>query len=231
MGASIDHSGTGGVTDDGNSSLGHACRSSRGLAPVIAGAALAILATAIAGPATASDLERAEEIVQGKCFICHGIDGESSSPVFPRLAGQNAEYVARQLGDYQSGRRKSTTMAPMVDGLTAADFKALGAWFESRKPHAHPVEDRELAVAGRSVYERGNPASGVVACGGCHGPRGEGTRTLPRLAGQHAKYTEKQLRAFGSRERTNDNAVMHAIASRLTEAEVKAVASYLSGLD
>lgn len=187
------------------------------------------LACGAAG-AAAQDEKRAEEIVQGKCFLCHGADGESSSPVFPRLAGQNAAYVARQLADYKSGRRKNTTMQPMVEDLSAADFAALGAWYASRPTHSHEVADPELAKAGRAVYLGGNPASGVPACAGCHGPAAQGSDALPRLAGQHAQYVETQLRLFGKRERTNDNALMHAIASKLTELETKAVAAYLSGL-
>ncbi|GAB4036781.1 MAG: c-type cytochrome [Rubrivivax sp.] len=182
------------------------------------------------GPAAAADLARAEEIVQAKCFICHGVDGESSSPVFPRLAGQNEAYVARQLRDYQSGKRVSTTMQPMVADLNEADFAALGRYFASRPTHTHQVEDTELAQVGAFVYKRGNPWTGVAACAGCHGPSGYGTSALPRLAGQHAQYTEKQLREFGSRARTNDNAVMHSIASKLSELELRAVAAYLSGL-
>jgi cytochrome c553 len=178
-----------------------------------------------------ADDKRAEEIVQGKCFICHGADGESSSPVFPRLAGQHARYIERQLADYKSGKRASSTMKPMVDDLSAADFKALGAYFEARKPQAHKVDDPELAQVGRFVFVRGNPYSGVAACAGCHGAKGDGTETLPRLAGQHAQYTENQLRAFNKRERTNDNAVMHSIASKLSELELKSVAAYISGLE
>jgi cytochrome c553 len=181
-------------------------------------------------PARAADLARAEEIVQGKCFICHGADGESSSPVFPRLAGQHSGYVARQLADYKAGKRKSSTMQPMVEDLTPEDFKQLGVWFETRKPQAHKVEDPELAQVGRFIFQRGNPYSGVAACAGCHGAQGLGTETLPRLAGQHVQYTKNQLKAFNKRERTNDNAVMHGIAAKLNELEMKAVASYISGL-
>lgn len=181
-------------------------------------------------PSRATDATRAEEIVQGKCFICHGADGESSSPVFPRLAGQHAGYVARQLADYRSGKRVSTTMQPMVSDLAPADFNALGKYFETRPPQKHKVDDTELAQMGRFIYLRGNPYSGVPACSGCHGPQGHGTETLPRLAGQHAQYTENQLKQFNKRERTNDNAVMHSIAVKLTELEVKAVAAYVSGL-
>jgi len=179
----------------------------------------------------ADDKARAEEIVQGKCFICHGADGESSSPLFPRLAGQHARYIERQLADYKSGKRTSSTMKPMVEDLSPADFKALGAYFEARKPQAHKVDDPELAQVGRFVFMRGNPYSGVAACAACHGATGGGTETLPRLAGQHAMYTENQLRAFNKRERTNDNAVMHSIASKLSELELKSVAAYVSGLE
>jgi cytochrome c553 len=196
----------------------------------LAAPAIAALAVLVAPAPAAADLKRAQEIVEGKCFICHGVDGESSSSVFPRLAGQNAQYLARQLADYASGRRKSAQMQPMVEGLTSSDFLALGQFYESRPVHQHAIEDHELALVGRFIYARGNPYAGVPACAGCHGANGQGTAQLPRLAGQHAAYTERQLRQFNQRERSNDNAVMHTIASKLTELETKAVASYISGL-
>lgn len=181
--------------------------------------------------AKADEAQRAEEIVQGKCFVCHGADGASSRPVFPRLAGQHARHVERQLVDYKAGRRRSSAMQPMVEDLSAADFKALGVYFETRKPQAHKVEDADLAQVGRFVFLRGNPYTGVAACSSCHGPTGGGTETLPRRAGQHAQYIENQLEAFNKRERSNDNAVMHAIASKLSEFELKAVSAYISGLN
>lgn len=188
------------------------------------------LVTTLLPAARAADLTRAVEIVEGKCFICHGTDGESSSPVFPRLAGQHASYVARQLADYQSGKRKNDTMQSMVSDLSADDMRLLGMYFESKPAQKHAVADPELAQVGRFVYNRGNPFSGVAACANCHGAAGHGTDKLPRLGGQHAAYVENQLKAFSKRERTNDNAVMHTIASKLTELELKAVASYISGL-
>jgi cytochrome c553 len=193
---------------------------------VAASALLLLSGTAHAAP----DVARGEEIVQGKCFICHGAGGESSSPVFPRLAGQNASYVARQLADYKSGKRKSSTMQPMVEDLSADDFMALGAYFASRPTVVHAIEDADLAQMGRFIFQRGNPYSGVASCATCHGADAHGTDVLPRLAGQHAQYTENQLKQFNKRERTNDNAVMHGIASKLTELELKAVAAYISGL-
>jgi cytochrome c553 len=190
---------------------------------------MALVTSLAALPSQAADAARADEIVQGKCFICHGADGESASPAFPRLAGQHAAYLARQLADYKSGKRKSSTMQPMVEDLSDEDFKALGAYFEKRAPQPHPVADAELAQMGRLIFQRGNPYSGVAACATCHGAQGHGTATLPRLAGQHAQYIENQLKAFNKRERTNDNAVMQGIAAKLTELELKAVASYISG--
>jgi cytochrome c553 len=193
-------------------------------------AAIAAGASLLAASTWAADHSRAVQIVEEVCSVCHGSDGESGSPAFPRLAGQHAVYVERQLRDYKSGKRKSRAMSAMVEDLKEEDFKALGAYFESRATHKHEIEDPDLAGVGRFVFTRGNPFSGVPACSACHGNNGAGTDKLPRLAGQYAEYVERQLKAFDKRERTNDNAVMHGIASKLTELEVKAVASYVSGL-
>lgn len=189
-----------------------------------------VLLLALACVCRAADDPRAAEIVQGKCFICHGADGESASALFPRLAGQHAAYIARQLADYKAGRRKSDTMRPMVEDLSADDFAALGRYFESRKPVVFVHGDSELAQEGQRVFVRSGPDSSTPSCASCHGFNAHGTESLPRLAGQHASYIENQLKMFHSRERTNDNAVMHAVASRLTETEIRAVAAYVSGL-
>lgn len=192
-----------------------------------------MLALFVAAPSSAADaalIERAEKIVHAKCFICHGIEGETSSQAFPRLAGQHAQYLARQLADFQAGRRKSGTMEPMVIDLTAEDFAALGVYFESRPAEPHPVADDALARSGREIFVSGKPAAGVAACASCHGPRGHGTDTLPRLAGQHALYIENQVRAFARRERKAEGTAMQAIAAGLSDADVKAVALYISGM-
>ncbi len=183
---------------------------------------------ALAGEAPAADLERARQIVSGRCFLCHGMSGESSSEVFPRLATQNATYLAKQLKDFQTGSRKGTTMNTMVAGLTDAEMADLGAFFAAQKADPHPPADAELGAVGRYLYARGNPYSGVAACAGCHGPAAHGTQTLPRLAGQQAPYLEGQLKEFNKRSRTNDHAVRHAIASKLTELEIKALAEFLA---
>lgn len=192
--------------------------------------ALIAASFAAATAAQASESARAAEIVQSQCAICHGPEGESSTPVFPRLAAQHADYVARQLADFQAGRRKSPVMEPMVKDLSPGDMQAIGRWFESRQARVHNVADPALFSQGREVYQRGLPAKGVPACKKCHGLEGEGTDTLPRVGGQHAQYLEAQLRAFSARTRTNDNMVMQTIAARISDDELRAVASYISGL-
>lgn len=190
--------------------------------------AVALVIFAGAAAAQAPDLERARKIVAGTCFLCHGVDGESSSELFPKLGAQHAAYLEKQLANFKSGARRSETMAPMVRDLSTADFSSLGAYFAGKPATANEVKDAELVAVGRYVYAQGNRWSGVAACQGCHGPAGHGTEALPRLAGQNALYLENQLKQFNTRARTNDNDVMHAIAAKLTELETKAVAEFLS---
>jgi cytochrome c553 len=196
------------------------------LAPKLTAFAAALL---FATAAAAADLDKARRLVSGRCFLCHGMNGESSSEVFPRLATQNPTYLAKQLRDFQAGRRKGTTMNEMAAGLSESDISDLAAFFAAQTAEPHPPSDAKLAAAGRDLYARGNPASGVASCASCHGADAHGTDTLPRLAGQQAPYLEGQLRQFNKRERTNDNAVMHTIASRLTEPEIKALSEFLAG--
>ena len=176
-----------------------------------------------------ADEARAKKIVGGVCFVCHGMEGESSSEVFPRLAGQHWEYTAKQLENFKSGKRKSTAMADMVAKLTPDEMVALGKFFEKQTVTVEPAKDKALAAVGQYIYHQGNKFSGLASCASCHGAEARGTASLPRLAGQFAAYTETQLKQFNQRERTNDNAVMHAIASRMTPLEMAAVAEYLSG--
>ncbi len=177
------------------------------------------------------DMARAEEIVSGRCFLCHGLEGEAASPVFPRLAGQHAEYIAKQLAEFKSGKRKSDTMKPQSEDLTPAEMKAIGAYFQAKNIGGRPAKDAELLAVGKYVFNRGNQFSGLPACSSCHGAKGLGTPQLPRLAGQHPRYTEDQLKQFNKRERTNDNAVMHTVASKLSELETHAVAEYIATLE
>jgi cytochrome c553 len=188
-------------------------------------------ALALSTAAGAADQQRAEEIVGGRCFLCHGMEGEAASALYPRLAGQHSEYIAKQLGDFKSGKRKSDTMASMAADLTPEEMKALGAFFEKKPATRSTTSEPDLAAVGHFIFTKGNPYSGVAACVSCHGAKGHGTPQLPRLAGQQALYLENQLKQFNTRERNNDNAVMHSVASKLTELERKAVADYIATLD
>lgn len=188
---------------------------------------------AATAPALAQEAElaRAKKIVAGSCFLCHGMQGESATELFPRLAAQNENYIAKQLANFKSGERKSEVMPRMVGALTPEDMRALGLYFSRQASPPHPPTDARLAAQGMVIYRQGGAATEVAACIGCHGARGHGSESLPRLAGQVASYLATQLRNFSTRVRTNDNAVMHTIAARMTQAEILAVAEYLSGLD
>ncbi|MBV5332696.1 c-type cytochrome [bacterium] len=156
-----------------------------------------------------------EELVADRCATCHGAQGQ---------------YIAKQLGDFKAGKRVSDTMAPQVADLSADDFTALATFFSTKPARVNRVADEDLLPVGRYIYAKGNSWSGVPACAGCHGETGHGTAQLPRLAGQNGRYLLTQLKEFTQRTRTNDNAAMHLVASRLTEMEAKAVSDYLSQL-
>jgi cytochrome c553 len=188
-----------------------------------------VLVSAMGSGVAQTDTARAEKIVSGSCFLCHGENGESSSEIFPKLAGQHANYIAKQLENFKAGKRKSTAMADMSSRLSAEDMAALGSYFESKKSDPESIKDPDLANVGRYIFHTGNKFSGVPACASCHGKDGLGTANLPRLAGQYASYIETQLKLFSQRERTNDNAVMHSIVSKMSPLEIAAVAEYVSG--
>lgn len=190
---------------------------------------LLLISLAAFTTAEASDLTKAEEIVNERCHHCHGKEGEASSSIYPRLAGQNANYIAKQLADFKSGKRQGT-MNEMAADLEDDEMLLLGEYFASKAPLAHRARDKELTAVGQYIFNRGNKYSGVASCASCHGKDGAGTDQLPRLAGQHKRYLISQLQEFNRRERTNDNAIMHSIASKLTELEVEAVSRYISAM-
>jgi cytochrome c553 len=148
------------------------------------------------------------------------------------LAGQHADYIAKQLANYKSGARKSAVMMSMVPTLSPQDMKNLGAYFEGQKPKARAARDPELVKLGQQIYRGGVSAKGIAACTSCHGPSGAGIPAqYPRVAGQYAEYTSAQLQAFRSGERANDpNQMMRMIAAKLSDQEIKALSEYMAGL-
>jgi len=178
------------------------------------------------------DATKALSIVNNVCGACHNTDGNSNNPIYPSLAGQHPEYIAKQLTDFRSGTRRNATMAPNAAKLSDDDILNLAAFFSAQQPKPKQAKDAALAAEGQKIYKGGNAGSGVPACASCHGPAGAGIPVqFPRLAGQHAKYVLSQLKNFRSGDRANDGGkMMQVIARKLTDQEMKAVAEYISGL-
>lgn len=167
------------------------------------------------------------------CFSCHGPNGNSMNPVWPKLAGQHAEYIAKQLEDFKKGEtRKDPLMAGQVAALTNQDMADLGAYFAKQKVSSAGA-DESLVKLGQKIFRAGNKATGVSACMACHGPTGSGNPAakFPSLKGQHAAYTVKALKDFKSGVRNNDaGKMMRNVTALMTDKEIEAVASYIQGL-
>lgn len=166
------------------------------------------------------------------CQGCHGVDGNSMIPMYPKLAGQVAQYITKELRDFRSGARKDPVMSPMAMPLSDQDILNVAAYFASLKPKpGFAVGSPETIALGKKVYRGGNAKTGVSACMSCHGPSGHGIPPrFPRVWGQHAAYTEKQLLQFKNSARANDEGIMTRIAFRMSEREISAVAQYMAGL-
>lgn len=166
------------------------------------------------------------------CAACHGADGNGGAdPTWPKLAGQDPDYIAKQLADFKAGGRKNAIMSGMAAPLSAADMKNLGAYYASLKIKPGSAKDAQLAKLGEKVYRGGNATMGVSACMSCHGPSGHGIPPrFPKVSGQNAAYTKNQLLAFKAGTRANDGETMTRIAFRMSELEINAVSEYMAGL-
>ena len=189
----------------------------------------ATIAGAAAEAPAKADLARGQQIATTVCAACHSADGNSVIPTNPRLAGQNAGYIATQLAAFKSGTRPSPIMQAMAAPLTPEDMQAVGAYFEQQKPAGQAARDKALVDRGQQIWRGGIKALGVPACAGCHGPAGHGNPAqFPRLAGQYGELTLGWLKAYAAGTRPNQ--VMGPIASKLNENDMKAVAEYAQGL-
>lgn len=183
------------------------------------------------------DAAKGQEIVSKVCVACHGVDGNSPSPVNPKLAGQIPEYLEKQLLNFKPGangkaERANPVMAGFSATLSADDVRNVSAYFAGQKAKPGAAKNKDTILLGQKIWRGGDVAKGIPACASCHGASGGGVPVqYPRLAGQHAEYTEAQLRAFRAGERANDAAkMMRTIASKMSDAEIKAVADYAAGL-
>lgn len=169
------------------------------------------------------------------CAACHGADGNSIIPMWPKLAGQHAAYLERQLGLIKSGSRPVPEMVGFVMSLTEQDMADVAAYFSSQTTSAG-VTDDALRRSGERLYRAGNSATDIPACMSCHGPAGEGNPLsgYPSIAGQHSVYSEKMLNGFraGNTWGVEDanSKIMTEVTHRLTDDEIKAVSSYIQGL-
>ena len=199
---------------------------------------------ALSGLMAAALTAQAESLVDGSiedgkaksltCNACHGAEGNSANAVWPNIAGQNAPYLQQQLMAFKSGLRKNALMSSQAMMLSDEDMANLAVYFESLPGAVQSIADEKLLVRGEALYRGGNKEKGVAACLACHGPTGRGNPAAkyPALNGQHAAYTELQLKAYadGTRVGAGKVQIMHDIASRLEQEDIKALASYVQGL-
>lgn len=183
--------------------------------------------------ATKPDPAQGQQIVTKVCAACHAADGNSVTPANPSLAGQHADYTAKQLADFKANKtRKNPVMLGMAAPLTPQDMQNLGAYFESQKAKPRAAKDPALVKLGQQIYRGGILSKGVAACSSCHGPAGAGVPAqFPRVAGQFPEYSIAQLQSFRLGDRANDpGGMMRTIAAKLSDNEIKAVAEYIAGL-
>jgi cytochrome c553 len=196
---------------------------------LVLGLLISITANTYAAEPPQGDASRGQ-VASSACQGCHGPDGNSFSPDWPNLASQNANYLSKQIHDFQSGARKDPTMSSMVVGLAERDIADIVAYFSSQTVKGDATSQ---SAAGQKLYMGGNRYTHVPACAGCHGPHGvgNGPGAIPHLAGQKAGYLGKTMRDFKSGTRSNDrNQIMRDIAGKLTEKEITALAQFLAGM-
>ena len=200
-------------------------------------AVLAAASAVAVEPPAKPDLAKGQAIASQACAACHGADGNSPTPANPKLAGQVAEYLEKQLHSFKAAQgkkpeRDNAIMAGMAANLSPEDMRNVAAYYASQKPKGGVSRSRELVFVGQKLYRAGNTATGLPACAGCHGPNGAGVPAqYPRLAGQYAEYTAAQLKIFHDGQRANDtNRMMRAIAAKMSDSEMRAVSDYIAGL-
>lgn len=173
------------------------------------------------------------------CVACHGPDGNSAAPTFPKLAGQSERYIVKQLHDIKSNARSVPTMAGILDNMNEQDFADLAAYFASQKGSVNQAK-KDLIAKGEQIFRGGIRDKSVPACAACHSANGSGNSLagFPRVGGQHADYVATQLKAYraaadgdaNGRANDGDTKPMRSIALRLSDSEIAALANYISGL-
>lgn len=200
------------------------------LAAAFATAGVGALATEAAPATPKPDLAKAQDKATQVCGACHTFDGTRGLPANPILQGQHADYIVKQLTEFKSGRRANPVMTAMAAPLTDDDVRNLAAFYAGKQAKPGFATSKDTVLLGEKIYRGGIAAKQVPACAGCHSPNGAGIPAqFPRVGGQHADYTEAQLNAFRAGTRVNAPMMM-AIAARMSDKEIKAVADYMAGL-
>ena len=184
-----------------------------------------------------ADVAKGQQTAATICVACHGADGNSPLPANPKLAGQHAAYLYKQLKNFKAeGGKQPERVNPVMNGMVAAlseeDMRNVAAYFGSAAQKGETAKNQQTIAQGQKLYRAGDASKGLPACAACHGPSGAGIPDqYPRIGGQFADYTEAQLKAFRDGSRANDpNKMMGSVALKMTDAEIKAVADYIAGL-
>ncbi|MFW5432493.1 MAG: c-type cytochrome [Methylophilaceae bacterium] len=176
------------------------------------------------------DISVAEATATNVCAACHGADGNSAIALNPKLAGQHPEYLTKQMRNFKEGTRANAVMAAMVANLSPEEMQGLADFYASKTSKLAKAKVNGAGSLGEKIYRGGIAATNVPACAACHGANGEGMpKRFPRLSAQHADYTFQQMKTFRTDKRANAK-MMQAIAAKMTEAEMQAVADYIQGL-
>ncbi|MFM6992482.1 MAG: c-type cytochrome [Rhodoferax sp.] len=183
-----------------------------------------------AAKAAKPDLVKGEASFTAVCAACHGADGNSGSPAYPKLSQQHPEYLIKQLQEFKADKRNNAVMKGFASALSDADMKNIAYWLTAQKAKTGFAKDKELVSLGERIYRGGIADRQVPACAGCHSPNGAGLPAqYPRLSGQHADYSVAQLVAFRDGVRKN-SVQMSQVAAKMNDREIKAVADYIAGL-
>jgi cytochrome c553 len=206
------------------------------LVSAMATTALAADKPAAGAAAPKADVAKGQQIAAQVCAACHNPDGNSAVAANPKLAGQHADYLYKQLKSFKADgakpvERNNPIMGGMVAALTDQDMKNVAAWYASQTQKNEQAQAKAIEAA-QKLYRAGDAARGLPACAACHGPAGAGIPAqYPRIGGQFSEYTEAQLKAFRAGERANDpNRMMRAVAAKMSDVEIKAVSDYVAGL-
>jgi len=172
------------------------------------------------------------DIVRTQCSTCHGDDGNTTSELYPIIAGQNQEYIANQLKAYRDKTRTNLNAQRFMQGIASRlsdeDITNLAQYYATLKPeHKHQINDQVKYEIGRELFLKGNTDKGIPACAACHGEKALGNQSIPRLAGQNLNYLKRQFAVFHTNERPSGSSTMQQFVKNLDEAEVNALAEYL----